>query len=375
MTEMDQITSDDGLSRAERREKARRRMLRRRRTTIFALVAVLVIGIGGFAAFTTAGSVVSEIFGDSGDYEGEGGETVVVTVLPGSSATQVANQLVQEDVIKSARPFLDEIERREVTIQAGDLSLRKQMSAAAAVEAIVNPEALQTIAVPEGFRLSQIEARMIESGMSEDEVVKALKDKTPGDYGLDVDTPSLEGYLYPATYDIRPGMTPEEMVQEMVDRTKTEIEELDIPLEDVNEVFTLASLVEIEAPGDEEVRRQVARVFLNRISDTSQTNGLLQSDATVHYIFGTRNDASTTAEERESDDPYNTYKHPGLPPGPINSPSRSAVDAAQNPADGDWQYFVATNPDTGETEFAETYSEHQRNVEKYREWLRNRDDG
>ena len=93
------------------------------------------------------------------------------------------------------------------------------------------------------------------------------------------------------------------------------------------------------------------------------------------YIFGSRPDASTTAEERASDDPYNTYKHPGLPPGPINSPSRGAVDAAQNPADGDWQYFVATNPDTGETAFAETYSEHQRNVEKYREWLRGRDDG
>lgn len=375
MSEVHEITSDEGLSRAERRAKAHRRMMRRRRTTIFAIVAVLVLGVGGFAAVSTAGGVMSELFGDSGDYEGEGGETVVISVLPGSSATEVANQLVQEDVIKSSRPFLDEIERREVTIPAGDLALRKQMSAAAAVEAIVNPAALQTIAVPEGFLVAEIETRMIESGMDEGAVVAALEDRTPADYGLEVDAPSLEGYLYPATYEIRPGMTPEEMVQEMVDRTKDEITDLGIPLEDVNEVFTLASLVEIEAPGDEEVRRQVARVFLNRISDHSQTNGLLQSDATVHYIFGSRPDASTTAEERASDDPYNTYKHPGLPPGPINSPSRGAVDAAQNPADGDWQYFVATNPDTGETAFAETYSEHQRNVEKYREWLRGRDDG
>lgn len=375
MNAVEELSSDQGLSQAERREKAQRRMLRRRRSMIIVLVAVLVLGIGGVAAVSTAGGVVSEMFGGSDDYEGEGGETVAVSILPGSSATQVANQLVAEDVIKSTGPFLEEIERRDVSVQAGDVTLRRQMSAAAAVEALVNPEAAATVAIPEGFTLTQIEARMVESGMSEDNVVAAIEDRTPGDYGLDVDAPSLEGYLYPATYEIKPGQTAEEMVQEMIDRTKAEIADLQIPQENVNEVFTLASLVEIESSGDEEVRRKVARVFLNRMEADSGTNGLLQSDATVHYIFGSRPDASTTEEERASDDPYNTYRHEGLPPGPINSPGPGAVDAAQNPAEGSWQYFVATNPDTGETAFAETYEEHRGNVEKYQEWLRSRNDG
>ncbi|GAA4285399.1 endolytic transglycosylase MltG [Brevibacterium daeguense] len=364
----------EGLTRAELKARARRRMMRRRRTTVITLVAILVLGGGGLLAVNTIGGAVGEVLGESGDYEGEGGEEVVVTVLPGSSATQVANQLVEEDVIKSTGPFLDEIERQGATINAGDFTMRRQMSAAAAVEALVDPAASQRLTIPEGFRLDQIQARMIELGMSEEETLKAIEDKTPRDYGLDVDAPSLEGYLYPATYEIKPGITAEAMVQEMVDRTQTEIDDLGIALEEVHEVFTLASLVEIEAPGDEEVRRKVARVFINRIGEESRTNNLLQSDATVHYIHGSRPDASTTAEERASDNPYNTYKHPGLPPGPINSPSRSSVDAAQDPADGDWQYFVAVNPESGETLFAESYDEHLENVEKYREWLRNQED-
>lgn len=369
------VDPDAGLSRAERRARARRRMMRRRRTTVIALSLVVLLGLGGFFAVSTAGGVFSEIFGQSGDYEGEGGEEVVVTIMPGSSATQVANQLVEEDVIKSARPFLDEVEAQEAVINAGDFTLRRQMSAAAAVEALVNPASLQKVAIPEGYRLTQIQATMIEAGMNEDAVTAAIEDKVPADYGLDVEAPSLEGYLYPATYDIKPGMEAEEMVQEMVDRTQAEIDDLGIENDEVNEVFTLASLVEIESPGDEEVRRQVARVFLNRLGEDSETGRMLQSDATVAYIFGARADVSTTEEERQSDSPYNTYKHAGLPPGPINSPSRGSVDAAQDPADGPWQFFVATNPDTGETAFAETYEEHQTNVEEYREWLRARDEG
>ena len=216
---------------------------------------------------------------------------------------------------------------------------------------------------------------MIESGMSEDEVTAAIEDKTPADYGLDVDAPNLEGYLFPATYDVSPGDTAEAIVQEMVDRTAHEIEDADIALDEAHEILTLASLVEIEAPADPEVRRKVARVFLNRTGDDSRTDGLLQSDATIAYIHGARDDLTTTAEEREDDNPYNTYMHPGLPPGPVNSPGREAVDSAMDPADGDWQYFVAVDPDTGETRFAETYEEHLENVEEYREWLRSHSGG
>ncbi|HJA62351.1 MAG TPA: endolytic transglycosylase MltG, partial [Candidatus Brevibacterium intestinavium] len=148
------------------------------------------------------------------------------------------------------------------------------------------------------------------------------------------------------------------------------LDELGIDDEDANRVLTLASLVEKESPGDEDVRKKVARVFLNRISDDSRTGGLLQSDATVAYIHGARSDLTTTKKERQSDSPYNTYKKKGLPPGPINAPSAGAVKAALDPTEGDWQFFVATNPDTGETKFADTYDEHKKNVEIYRKWLK-----
>ena len=372
---IDPIEEAAPLSRAERRAQSRRRMMRRRRTTTIVVAALLVLGIGGVVAVSVTGGVVQEILGRSDDYEGEGTEPVSVEVLPGTSVTQIANQLVEEDVIKSSRPFIDEVERRDASLQAQTYSMRKQMSAAAAVEAMVNPEAAPQVVIPEGFALPQIQARMIESGMAEDEVTAAIEDKTPQDYGLDVDAPSLEGYLFPATYDLQPGTTAEAVVQQMVDRTAQELADAGIEDDEANEILTLASLVEIESPADQEVRRKVARVFLNRSGDDSATNGLLQSDATIAYIHGARDDLTTTAEERADDNPYNTYMHEGPPPGPINSPGRSAVDAAMDPAEGDWQFFVAVDPDTGETRFAETYDEHLENVEEYRAWLRERSEG
>lgn len=375
MHDVDDFGIDDQLTRSELKARRRRRMLRRRRTTTIVVAALLVLGIGGIVAVSVTTGAVQEVLGRSDDYEGEGGEPVVVEVLPGTSTTQIANQLVEEDVIKASRPFIREAEEQEATFQARTYSMRSQMSAAAAVDAMVNPESAPQVVIPEGLALVEIQARMVESGMAEDEVTAAIEEKTPADYGLDVDAPNLEGYLFPATYDVRPGATAEAVVQEMVDRTAHELDDADIPLDEAHELLTLASLVEIESPADPEVRRQVARVFLNRTSDDSETNGLLQSDATIAYIHGARDDLTTTAEEREDDNPYNTYMHPGLPPGPINSPGREAVDAAMDPAEGDWQFFVAVDPDTGETRFAETYEEHLENVEQYREWLRGRSAG
>lgn len=372
-----EFSEDEGLTRAEIRAKKRRRMMRRRRTTTIIVICVLVFGIGGFFGVRAAGGVFDDLFGPKGDYEGQGTEEVSVDITPGSSARTVANQLVEDGVIMNSEPFLDEVERREVTIQAGTVTMRKKMSSKAAVEALVNPIAPPKITIAEGKQVEEIKAIMIKSGMKASEVDKAIDDKTPKDYSLDVDSPSLEGYLYPATYELKKSKTAEDMVQEMVEETKSELEELGIKNKDANKTLTLASLVEKESPGDEGVRRKVARVFLNRISGHSRTGGLLQSDATVAYIHGARSDLTTTKEERQSDSPYNTYKKKGLPPGPINSPSSGSVEAAMSPQKGDWQFFVATNPDTGETKFAKTYEEHQKNVEIYRKWLKehNQDDG
>lgn len=364
------LLEDSGLSRSELRARRKRRMLRRRRSTVIILVCVIVFGLGGFFAVKSAGGVLSDLFGPKGDYQGEGTNEVSLEIPPGASARSVANQLVEAGVIMNSGPFLDEIEKRGVTIKAGPLIMREKMSSQAAVEALVNPIKAPTLTVAEGLNLAQIKAKMVTSGMAADAVDAAIDTKTPSDYGLDIETPSLEGYLYPATYSLDKSKTAEAIVQEMVDKTGAELQVAGIENKDANRILTLASIVEKESPGDEAIRKKVARVFLNRLSDKSQTGRLLQSDATVAYIHGARKDLTTTAKERKSDSPYNTYRHKGLPPGPIDSPSAGAVDAALHPATGSWQFFVATNPDTGETKFADTYAQHQENVKIYRQWLR-----
>src|SRR5699024_8824543 len=107
-------------------------------------------------------------------------------------------------------------------------TMRKKMSSEAAVEALINPIAPPKITVAEGKQVEEIKSIMIESGMSADQVDKAIDDKTPKDYGLDIESPSLEGFLYPATYDLEKSKTAEDIVQEMVDRTENELDELEI---------------------------------------------------------------------------------------------------------------------------------------------------
>ena len=116
-------------------------------------------------------------------------------------------------------------------------------------------------------------------------------------------------------------------------------------------------------------RAKVERVIENRLNDPNgPTVGRLQMDSTVHYIEQERGRAGTSNEARSSDSPYNTYRVKGLPPGPINSPGAKSIEAAVNPADGPWFYFVAVNPTTGETKFAVTQAEHDANVREFNEW-------
>lgn len=370
MIDLDEEFGSAPMSRAERRAKERRRKFRRRRLVAILIIAAVVLGGGAIVGVVGAKNSLGGIFASRGDYEGQGHGEVTVTVIPGASSRQVANQLVEENVIKAAGPFLKEVEERNLVIQAGTFKMREEMSSKAAADILEDAEAANKITLAEGNTIKTLKKKLAEHDFSEDDINAALDDKKPKDYGLDVDAPSLEGYLHPATYDIHEDTTPKTLVQSMVDGTKRMLNEQAISNDDANHFMTLASLVEIESTGDPDVRAKVARVFLNRLEKDSETHGFLQSDATVAYIFGARQDLSTTPKQRKSNNPYNTYKHKGLPPGPINSPSDGALAAAKNPADGKWEYFVATDPDNGVVKFAETYSEHEKNVKEYQAWLR-----
>ena len=129
------------------------------------------------------------------------------------------------------------------------------------------------------------------------------------------------------------------------------------------ELMIIASLVESEVNRAED-RGKVSRVIYNRL-EGDETAGLLQIDATVNYALGRDLGLALTEEDLDVDSPYNTRKFPGLPPGPIESPGEAAIEAAANPADGDWLYYVTVNLDTGETKFTDDYDEFLRfkNVE------------
>ncbi|MDN4481265.1 endolytic transglycosylase MltG [Demequina muriae] len=145
----------------------------------------------------------------------------------------------------------------------------------------------------------------------------------------------------------------------------TEVALHGVPREQWQEVLIIASLVEQETSRTEDMP-QVARVIRNRVDAGMR----LELDSTVRYALGEDGDESpfTTAEDREADSPYNTYVHAGLPPTPIATPSREALEAAIDPADGEWLFFVTINPDTGETRFAEDFEGHQDNVMLLQEW-------
>jgi UPF0755 protein len=180
---------------------------------------------------------------------------------------------------------------------------------------------------------------------------------------------SSEGYLFPATYMVAPNATPRSILTMMVDRYKQAAESLDLVDEakklgvSPHDVMTVASLVQAEARFDKDFAK-VSRVIYNRLDEPMP----LQFDSTVHYAEGKDGGVGTSDEARNSDSEYNTYKVSGLPPTPIMAPGEQAIEAALNPVEGPWLYFVTTDPDTGVTKFAETYEDHLRNKEEFDQW-------
>jgi UPF0755 protein len=256
--------------------------------------------------------------------------------------------------------------------------MRKQMKASDALGILVDPHNLvqSAVTIPEGYRVDDIVAALSKkTGIAQSRFEAALA--KPGQLGL----PSYahgkaEGYLFPATYDFAPKTTPTQMLAAMVTRWKQALGDNDLETGaqalgyTPEQVMTVASLVQAEGrtPAD---MAKIARVIYNRVEHPTEqgTGGRLQIDATVDYGLGRPLTVGLTQEEREStDSAYNTYVHAGLPPGPIGSPGDDAIEAALHPAEGDWYFYVTVNLRTGETKFAETYAEFQKDNEELRHY-------
>lgn len=339
------------------------------------LVGLLVLGalIAG-AFFFLQGPVTAflERFEPPEDYTGTGTGEVVFMINDGDGGATIAANLADEGVVASAEAFVDEVTSRTPTptFFPGAYRLANEMSAKAALDAILDPanKLENTFVIQEGlWARDAFAAASVATGIPVEDLQAAAAD--PQALGLPAEATSVEGFLFPATYTFPPDVTAQEVVQTLVDRSFEALDAAGVPADRRWETVIIASLIEREA-GSEADAYKVSRVIRNRLDPAQFDSGLLQFDSTVHYGIG--DDSSVETSDAERADPsnvYNTYVHPGLPPGPIGNPGDVAISAALNPADGPWLYFVTVNLETGETVFSATLAEHEAAVERFIQYL------
>ncbi len=361
------LPSDDDGGEPSRHSRERRRR-RRVWPWVLGVLLVLVVAIGGAGwwAYQTYPEQVKTLFGWSNDYTGQGTGGVQVQIEQGAIGSQIAAELTADGVTKTESAFYDLLVKTqpEPSLLPGTYRLKRHMSAKAALAALQDPKnrVESIVAIPEGSTAKQILAITSEAtGKDPAELKKLAKDWSA--LGVPRSAPNIEGWLFPATYTFQPDVTSKQMLQQMVNRTKKALDEAGVPADRREKVLTLAGLVQKEGNGKDDTK--VARVFLNRIAQGMR----LQSDATVSYGAGGTTVVPTPKEKAQKNG-YNTYLRDGLPVGPISSPGDVAIKAAVSPAKGKWLYFVTTNLETGETKFANTYSEHQKNADEFLRWLK-----
>lgn len=308
---------------------------------------------------------------------------VTVEIPSGSTNKQIAAILADKKVIKSAMVFDYYIKSHNLTgFQAGAYTLKRSMTLAEVIDTMRTDAAgakpVAHVLVREGIGIDEI-AKSMKSYTKKDpnltkksfmaavkskSLFKELKKKYPKLLASAAKAKGvryrLEGYLFPATYDVSKNMSAEQLVAEMVEKTDTTLSPYYKTMEDKNvtvqEVLTLASLVEREGVTATS-RRMIAGVFLNRINQGMA----LQSDLTVMYALKTHK-THLSLKDLQVKSPYNLYKHTGFGPGPYNQPSLQSVQAVLNPAERDrgYLYFVA-NLKTGKILYAQTLAEHNAN--------------
>jgi UPF0755 protein len=326
------------------------------------LVGALVVGSVAYLNRQALRSVYEQITG--AEYSGNGSVEVEIIVEKGDAGEEVARKLFEADVTKSLEITLRAIYAENPTFFPGTYVLPSQISAARAIEYLTKPNNALTekVTIREGLRVKTVFQLLSDTtGLSVSSFAKAAKDLEQFD--LPAIAPSIEGYLFPATYSFDPGLSATEILKILVNRTQEQLSTDDVAKKDWHRVLTLASVIQREARLEQDFYK-VARVFQNRL-DIGMP---LQSDATVSYgVDG--NTFQTSAADRADPNPYNTYMYPGLPIGPISGVGALAIDAALNPAQGDWLYFVSVNLKTGETVFSDTYAQHLQAVDVWRAWL------
>lgn len=317
---------------------------------IFLVMILLLAGAFGFYVWATGASGPST--------------PVRVTIPEGATTVEMAELLKEAGVIRSALMFRMMLRVRGIAseVQAGDYELTTNMGLSEALDVLEAGPVIEdlplSVTIPEGLRIEEVAGRVAqELGVRRRGFIRQAQS---GEYALPPylpeDAESVEGFMFPKTYDFPEDVSAGAVIERLLQQFETEVSGVDwgraerLGLTEYDTVV-LASLIEREARVDKD-RRKISAVIHNRL----ERGMALEIDATVQYALP-RHKERLTFDDLEYESPYNTYLHTGLPPGPIASPGLASIEAALNPADGDWLFYVLIDPETGEHAFAETYEE------------------
>ncbi|OFU70332.1 aminodeoxychorismate lyase [Streptococcus sp. HMSC10A01] len=387
----DDLASKETLSRSakERQANKKKRQNNVAKKIVWTIIALLLVTLAVTGAF-----VYSYIDSALKPVNANDTEYVTLEIPAGSSAKEIGSILEKKGLIKSGQVFNYYSKFKSyANFQSGYYNLQKSMDLDTIAKALQKggtdtpqPPTLGKLVVPEGYTLNQIAEAVEKSGnkkvsisakdflskVQDESFISKMVAKYPKllsglpakDSGVKY---RLEGYLFPATYNYTSDTTAETLIDQMLatmdSKLSTYYEVLESKNLTVNDVLTLASLVEKEGSTDED-RKNIASVFYNRLNQGMP----LQSNIAILYAEGKLGKKTTLAEDAaidtNIDSAFNVYKNPGLMPGPVDSPSLSAIEATVNPNKTDYLYFVA-NTETGTVYFATTYEEHAKNVEEH----------
>lgn len=375
--EQPEVTVSDHHRRDKRSRVRRRKTLRNRTFVILAIIIALL------AAVVIFGAVVFNrwLSVKGADYEGSGTGQVMVTVPEGALGSDIGNILAKAEVVASSQAFFNACRDQEAAcsaIQPGTYAMAKHMSAVNALSILIDKanRVDDQITVGPGLTKWQVKEQLVNTaGFSESDVEAAFANAP----GLPkVAGGNIEGWLAPGTYLVGPGQDAAETVRQMVEANVKRLRDAGIPEAQWQTFLTKASIVQREGSDlQKQDYAKIARVLENRMDTSKETVGFMNMDSTVIYGLGEASKSRkipTSAEVADASNPYNTYRHKGLPPGPIGVVGQDAFDGTLNPAEGDWLYFTTVDLNTGETRFSATMAEQQANVELLKQFCKDHPD-
>jgi UPF0755 protein len=322
--------------------------------TFFTLLLLALLAAGGWLAWALESPVTPD------------GQKFVL-LHPGYSTRRIAMELKSAGVIRNAHAFIFwHYFHRKLSLKAGEYLFEKNANTVDIYKRLARGDIyVHTVVIPEGFTMFDIAQAIQDAGLGpSQDFLKVTTSDTALIADLDPEAKTLEGYLFPNTYEFTRTQSMQEMAAAMVKQFRQVAREIGLigtEQASMHQTVTMASIIEKET-GVAEERPVVASIYFNRL----EKGVALQADPSVIYAEQLQGEYSGALHHADMkfNSAYNTYTHPGLPPGPIGNPGKTSLEAAMHPAVTDYFYFVADG--NGHHRFAHTLEEHNRNVAAYR---------